>query len=389
MAYKRKEFDRSPRKCVWCGKEFIPKRENHMVCCTKCRAAYDIDRYRQIRYKKLLEGVEGIDYIIDLWTGNPTTRICGKYIEVMHPGRTIEEYKAEFPDAPIRCSKDREAVTKYGGRHMKTEKYKKMFSEKFKGENNPNHKTKTTYEQRCTRSPFSKKFYEVRGLTEEDRKAFTKRVAENRSIPWSIEFYMNKGYDRETARKILNQKYSRNTLECYTRIYGKELGPIKWKERNRKWSLLIEEKYRNGEFSKRPKTIGAISSEAEIDFINKLLEVAKLSKENCFYTNNATNTDQLCLKDSLSGKQYSYDFCYKNKIIEFNGDFWHMNPAIYESTNINRINEFTAEEIWLKDENKRKCAEDHGYSVLYVWESDWTADPDYTLKECIKFLNED
>jgi hypothetical protein len=42
---------------------------------------------------------------------------------------------------------------------MKKEIYKKMFSEKIKGKNNPNHKSNTTIEQRIERSPFSKDFY--------------------------------------------------------------------------------------------------------------------------------------------------------------------------------------------------------------------------------------
>jgi hypothetical protein len=44
-----------------------------------------------------------------------------------------------------------------------------MFSEKIKGDKNPNHKNNTTLEQRKLNSPFSKDFINYSGLTEEEK----------------------------------------------------------------------------------------------------------------------------------------------------------------------------------------------------------------------------
>ena len=71
---------------------------------------------------------------------------------------------------------------------------------------------------------------------------------------------------------------------------------------------------------------------------------------------------------------YNFDICFKNKIIiEINGDYWHANPnkylmddnIIYPGGVI-----YKASDIWRKDEKKRNIVENHGYKVIYLWESD-------------------
>lgn len=54
---------------------------------------------------------------------------------------------------------------------MKTDKYKKMFSEKIKGDKNPMHKSNTTEQFRKEQSPFSEEFYKKRfpELSDEER----------------------------------------------------------------------------------------------------------------------------------------------------------------------------------------------------------------------------
>ena len=41
-----------------------------------------------------------------------------------------------------------------------------------------------------------------------------------------------------------------------------------------------------------------------------------------------------------------YDFCWKNKIVEINGDFWHCNPKIYDKNYYNKMINMTAEDKW-------------------------------------------
>ena len=389
---KKEKFNKTSRICKWCGKEFIPRQRKSITCSKECRIAYNINLTREKKYKELLEnGIEGIDYVIDLWSGNPTRRIYGKYFEKHYPNRTIDEYKAEFPNAPLNCQKDKEAMSKCTEaaiKYMRSEEGKKHFSEIFKGQNNPNSKSNTTYEERCSRSPFSKKFYEKRGLSEKERRDFCKKTTANTVSNTSLQYYLNKGYDLETAKKLHHNRQATNTIENYIKKYGTELGPIKWEERKRTWSAKIEEKYQRGEFSKAPKNpISFVISKGEIELIEKILSKLNLNPKDYFYYKNKNG--QFSLYDITLNCHYFYDFCYKNKIIEFNGDFWHMNPNLFESTDINKITKRTAEEIWNKDEEKRKVAEDNGFDVLYIWESDFVDNPDECVEKCIEFLKED
>lgn len=70
----------------------------------------------------------------------------------------------------------------------------------------------------------------------------------------------------------------------------------------------------------------------------------------------------------ILGKRYQYDFRVKesNIIIEVQGDYWHCNPKMYPNGPISDRQRFKMQ----RDDEKKSYAEDHGYSVLYVWEDE-------------------
>jgi len=97
-------------------------------------------------------------------------------------------------------------------------------------------------------------------------------------------------------------------------------------------------------------------------FISKLeTRIAKILRDN-----NISFTSQFWIK------RKSYDFRFeKTKIIlEIQGDFWHANPKKYCADDIlkqpGRI--ITAQEIWEKDKEKEKAANNRGFKVIYLWE---------------------
>ena len=55
---------------------------------------------------------------------------------------------------------------------------------------------------------------------------------------------------------------------------------------------------------------------------------------------------------------YAYDIKYKNKIIEYNGDFWHANPSKYKPNDIinfpNSHGTVSAKEVWSNDSKKNQ-----------------------------------
>ena len=68
---------------------------------------------------------------------------------------------------------------------------------------------------------------------------------------------------------------------------------------------------------------------------------------------------------------YSMDFIYKNKNIEFDGDYWHSLSWVQE-----------------KDVLRDKYLKGKGYEILRIQEKDYRYNKQETLNKCIKFLTE-
>jgi negative regulator of genetic competence, sporulation and motility len=121
---------------------------------------------------------------------------------------TTDEYNRLFPGAPIMALSDKKNTTKNSGKHMKEEKYRKMFSEKIKGEKNPNHKSNTTELEKKSRSPFSKDFANYKDIdnVEEHISKFIKEVIKDRIHPTTKEYYLSKGYSDEESQELLSER---------------------------------------------------------------------------------------------------------------------------------------------------------------------------------------
>ena len=73
-------------------------------------------------------------------------------------------------------------------------------------------------------------------------------------------------------------------------------------------------------------------------------------------------------------KELDFYFPEHNFAIEFQGDVMHMNPRLYNPTDLHkRKKNITASEIWERDKWKfDKCAE-LGITLLQIWEYDWNS----------------
>lgn len=81
----------------------------------------------------------------------------------------------------------------------------------------------------------------------------------------------------------------------------------------------------------------------------------------------------------------AYDFAFGKVILELNGDYFHANPSIYKPTDVISIRHVlhTAQSIWNDDKVKRELAEQHGYQVVYLWETDMKKMKDKELLDWI------
>lgn len=91
---------------------------------------------------------------------------------------------------------------------------------------------------------------------------------------------------------------------------------------------------------------------------------------------------------NISNKFYDLTCENTKKIIEFNGDYWHANPKAYAPLRISGRNKMTAQQIWDADAVKIKLAEDAGYQVKVVWESEYKKNPKKIIEECVAWLKQ-
>jgi len=364
--------------CERCGKEFLaPSGYTHF--CKDCKVIVSRERLERsykargiVRQNQLLKGIENIDYVIDLWNGLPTTRITGTWFKERHPGRTLEEYITEFPDAKLICEKVSNAISESTKRSMSRPEIKELFSKRISGNNNPNSKSRTSLEQRQRISPFSKSFKKYDNLSNEEKRASIKallKTDDSTRMTTSIEYWLKKGYTEEEAKEKLSERQRTFTLEKCIKKYGEEKGLEIWKDRQFRWKKSLVNSFEKDGDNRTP--------------------ISKFEKDCkeliCRELNIEIPIKQKYISDKLNN-HYSYDLTVNHKIIEFNGDYWHMNSSIYKDTDYNKTRKMYASEIWKYDSNKIKCANSYGYEVLTIWESDYRKNKNEVIQKCINFL---
>lgn len=76
---------------------------------------------------------------------------------------------------------------------------------------------------------------------------------------------------------------------------------------------------------------------------------------------------------TIPNSRYQCDgFCPDcNTVFEFHGDFWHGNPDIYDSNDVNRVTKKTYGELYDNTLKKKQLCTDLGYNYVSIWENDW------------------
>jgi len=198
------------------------------------------------------------------------------------------------------------------------------------------------------------------------------------SVDWSgkrmgqIEYWTNKGYSIEAAKlKVSNIQTTFTLVKCIKK-YGEEKGLTVFNKRQEKWKQSLQANFSKFGDGRSPSS----------KFASSIITIL------CEYLNIEVPKKEKWIKDKQSKKAYSYDFTYNKKIIEFNGDYWHCNPNIYEADYFNKRKLLNAKQIWEYDEQKIKTANKYGYQVFIVWESDFKNNPEEVIEKCIQFIND-
>lgn len=281
---------------------------------------------------------ENDDYLVCLICGCKTAALS---IHVKMHGITPTEYK-----------------TKYNLDKLVLEKFRKC------GKDNPGYQHGGKY------SVWSEKF--VKGYDKDRHLELSKTHSEFQTDnPNNI--FSRAAYDSDEEYL----KFQTKDLDFFVNRYGEIDGVLRYLEKTRKWIDTMSSK-----------------SDEELNDINS----RKVRHSSCFYSKAEKDllcsirdygipvSSELCLNNE--SRRFIYDIHYLDKIIEYNGDFWHANPNVYDSSFISPYNNLSQEEIHKRDHIKHQLARDRGYEVLVIWEQDYKKDPEKELQKCINFLTQ-
>lgn len=280
--------------------------------------------------------------------------------------------------------------------------------------------TKTCMEcSKKIRFPSKKEYWIYRGFGSEEsikkvkefQKSQSKKV-KNHKNDVSIDYYTKMGYTKLESLEKIKVRQSTFSLEICVKKYGKEEGRKIWMNRQIKWQKTLNNKS-EGE-KKRINSLKGITLEnmirkwGKIDGPEKYNDwkstlggrgksISKISQNLFFEILNHIN-DKNNVKFGKHNKEffikkenhiYYYDFKYKDKIIEFNGDIFHANPKIYGSNSTPNFynSNLTAEKIWKMDQYKLSILNEYGLRYLIIWESEYLYNPSNVLEKCLSFLN--
>lgn len=318
-----------------------------------------------------------IEYWINKYPDLPTNeqeRLFHDYMRSTNGG-CIEFYERKYPD---KTPEERQRMLEdWLKKHQASQP-------KLVGDKNPGHSKNTTELERKQRSPKCIEFYELRypDLSHEDhlrmlnehKSNVTKILQDPKNQVLCVEHWLDKGYSIEEAEQKLNEEYQKRsfTLEKCIKKYGEEEGRKKFEERQIKWQKSLKKHFEYYGDGRSPQ------SEFAIYLIGRIYRSLKLRKP----------LTEKYITDKTTKRSYAYDFCYKNIIIEFNGDYWHMNPAKYKADDINRTTKQRAADKWNEDAYKKALAEKYGYKVLVIWESEFNKSMKETLDKCLSFIRD-
>ncbi|MFW6130054.1 MAG: hypothetical protein ACOC56_02645, partial [Atribacterota bacterium] len=183
-----------------------------------------------------------------------------------------------------------------------------------------------------------KKSNEVSRKVSKKNKKWAKEASKNKDY-WNsrtetqLNYWLAKGYSEEDARQKLKERQQTFTKEKLISKYGEKDGLKKWKDRQEKWKKNV--------FNDK-QWLGGGCSKVSNDLFEKVIKELNLHENDCLY--GIKNEKYI----SNSNNHFKYDFTYllTKKIIEFHGDYWHCNPALYEVNYQHKIKNMAAKEIW-------------------------------------------
>lgn len=352
--------------CIFCNNKFESNRKSK-YCSTLCQRASISHKYFLnnsefveckecgLRAKQLIQHIEKVHHIT-------VEEYCKKY-NCSRYDLTIESVHKQMSENILKACNEGRCGWQIGGKNP---------SQTIEVKNGRN-------------SIFSKNYKGYDGLTIEEKIKKIKKVSSkaveimnsNHNNPLRIDYYISRGFSIDEAKYLLSKRQCTFSLQKCIEKYGKIEGIKKFNERQEKWqnslkSKPIEEIERiNASKMMNGKGYSKISQK----LFKSIYDIIHTEYQQIYYatikSENGFNEYQV--HDIINKKNYFLDFYIKdnNKVIEFDGDYWHSEHRGNQERD--RIRECELKKL--------------GYiNILHIKECDYIANPKKIIKECLDFI---
>ena len=183
---------------------------------------------------------------------------------------------------------------------------------------------------------------------------------------WEQESYRKSVIDGATGKKRSQKFKDTQRLNALKQFENKAQRKLR--------SDIMKENWRNGKVACQPH-VSFNKSKLEKELFNLL----KNKYSNILKVHHNTL--------HIKNKWYYPDITINNKlIIEFNGNYWHADPNIYEKTDIVHHNK-SASNIWIHDKRREEIFFNAGYKTLIIWEKEFLHNRDETLSFIYEWIS--
>lgn len=295
--------------------------------------------------------------------------------------------KNDFIVSPCTCSSDRKC-------HATIEKLTTLF--KYEDAVKI---LKTFNDTKTRKFPNRKKHWINLGYTEEEAREFVREVQTDRSANspstqkgtrlYSVrckEYWLNQGLSSKEAAAKVAKFQTHNGIEWYKARYGHREGTIKYNARMKKWQESYNRALENDPtiIQRKSVRLGKASKKS----LQVFLPVYKEYKDKTRIYLGIEESQEYFIREDKT--LYFYDFTLPDLklIVEFNGSKFHPNFKLLEKTELKSwralFSGYNAETVMALDKAKRSLAEEKGFTVLVIWDTDDVSESIEKIKQIIE-----
>lgn len=353
--------------CEVCKNEFTAHQKTKTVCSTNCQKIVnshkvfpDLSEYVEckicgFRAKQLLQHVEKVHHIA-------VEEYCKKY-SLTRYDMSIQSLHDKMSTGVLNACKEGRCGWEKGGKNPAHHKDCKLGK----------------------RSPWSMNYKGYNGLSDNEKKKKIQELSKtvvtnmnkNNNNPLRIDYYTSRGYSEEEAKKMLSERQCTFSLDTCIEKYGEEEGTKIFNTRQKKWINTLQAKpiEEIERINKAKMMNGRGYSNISQDLFKKLYIIINSEYTEIYYATSDKSKEfaEYMVHNDITKNNYFLDFYVKdnNKVIEFDGDYWHGEKRGNQT----------------RDKKREAELNSLGYDkIFHVRERDYKVNPDKVVNECIEFI---